>query len=430
MIIPILVALIALSIMVLVHEWGHFIVAKKSGIVVEVFSIGMGPRLFGYKHKGTDYRLSLFPFGGYVKFLGDDMEKIDEEKNIPGGFFSASPWSRIAVCFAGGGLNIVFAFILYTVIFFVGKTVPYDYYSTSIGGVELDSASEIAGITLNDSILSVNGEPVDTWEKIIYACVFSKTDELLFEIDRDGEIFTKEIILPPDEDKGLRFPDFYKKRDSIVVAIVVEDSIAEEAGLEVNDQILEINNEKIFCLELLISTIRQNEGEEITLTVLRDDSEVEIKAIPKKELDSDYAAIGFAPVVNITEWIKIYPKPWEQFKNDLIRTWQTLSGLVTRRIPVKQVSGPVGIVKLIGLSMLGGWGSLLAIVALISLNLGIINLLPIPVLDGGHILFNLVEVVRKKPLSVKMMIWIQNIFVGLLILIALYVTYNDILRFF
>jgi regulator of sigma E protease len=161
--------------------------------------------------------------------------------------------------------------------------------------------------------------------------------------------------------------------------------------------------------------------------VEREGKEIEIKVVPKKAEDAQFATIG---VAFATDWIKIYPLPFLQFKNDLIRTWQTLKGLVVRSIPLKAISGPVGIVGIIGLSMQVGIIPLLSIIALISLNLGIVNLLPIPVLDGGHIVFNLIEAVRKKPLGIKTILRIQNVFTALLISFAIYVTYNDILRMF
>lgn len=419
MIVTILVAIIAINILVLVHEFGHFIMAKRRGICVEVFSIGFGPRLFGFNWHGTEYKVSPLLFGGYVKFKGDELE--ESNRNIPGGFYATSPLSRMLVCLAGGFFNVILAWVLYTVIFFQGKPVTEDFLNTVVGDIKEGSIAERIGITPGDRIISVNGKTMDTWESLVYSIAFSPKDEVIIDIERDGEIITKTCVITPDPDTGVKMLGIYGKETIIV------DSIIKDCPLKIGDRIIAINGVKVYRLEPLIQTIRGSENSEIVLTVIRDAEELDIKTIPRKLQGREYAAIGFVPG---TKWTVIYPKPWEQFWGDLVRTWRTLTGLITRHIPVRAISGPVGIIGIIGISMQIGWIPLLSIIALISLNLGIINLLPIPVLDGGHIMFNILEAIRKKPLGIKTIVRIQNVFTGLLVLLALYVTYNDILKWF
>lgn len=424
MIIAIVVAILAINILVLTHESGHFMAAKRCGIVIETFSIGFGPKLFSFTYKGTEYKLSAFLFGGYVKFKGDELE--ENNMNLPGGFYSASPFKRILVCAAGAFCNIVLASVLYVIISICGKPVTVDSLNTIVGGTKEDSVAEKIGILAGDKILNINGENVDTWEKLVYAIAFSKKDEIDVEIERNGELVRKHAVMVADKDIGIKMLGIYGK-ETILVDKVLKDSPAENAGLKPKDKIIAVNTDKVYRLEPLIKTIRESEGKEIILTVLRNGQESQIKVIPKKMHGENYAGIGFSPAA---EWTKIYPRPWEQFWNDLVRTWQTLIGLITRHIPVRAISGPVGIVGIIGISMQVGWIPLLCIIALISLNLGVVNLLPIPVLDGGHILFNIIEMIRKKSLSIKTIEKIQNVFMVLLIMLAIYATYNDILRFF
>lgn len=424
MLIAIITAVIAINMLVLAHEFGHFIVARRSGIKVEIFSIGFGPRIFSFNLKGTEYRISLFLFGGYVKFLGDEID--DYAKKVPGGFYSASPFSRILVCVAGGFFNVILACILYTVIFFNGKPVTEDFLNTVVGGVKKYSVAEKTGILPGDKIIKVNSKPVKTWEELVYSIAFSSGNEIVLEIERGGEVITKIAQMTPDKETGVKMLGIYG-RETIVVGSVLKDSPAEKSGLKADDRIIGINGEKVYRLEPLIQTIRNNEGKEVILDIIRDGKEMQIKTVPQKLHGEDYAAIGFVPTA---AWTVIYPKPWDQLRDDIVRTWWTLKGLVTRKIPLKAVSGPVGIVGIIGLSMQVGWIPLLAIIALISLNLGIVNLLPIPVLDGGHIMFNIIEMIRKKPLSIRTIEKIQNVFTGLLIFLALYITYNDILKWF
>lgn len=417
MLITILVAIIAINILVLAHEFGHFLIAKARGIVVEIFSIGFGPKIFSFNWHGTEYRFSLLLFGGYVKFMGDELE--EQNRNIPGGFYTVNPATRILVCLAGGFFNVILAWVLYVVIFIQGKPVSEDFLNTVVGEVKEESIAQKIGVIPGDKIVSINNKPVVTWEELVYSIALSKTEEVTIEIDRNGQIISKSTVMTPDPETGVKMLGVGPKETIIV------DQVVLESGLKTGDNIIAVNGERVFRLEPLIKTIRKSKDVEITLTVIRDGQELDIKTVPKRRQGEEYATIGFAPG---TKWTIIYPKPWEQFWDDLVRTWRTLSGLITRDIPVKALSGPVGIVGIIGLSLQIGWIPLLSIIALISLNLGIVNLLPIPVLDGGHIMFNLLEAIRKRPLSIKTIMRIQNVFTGLIVLLALYVTYNDILR--
>ena len=424
MIISIIIAVLAINILVLVHELGHFIVAKRRGMRVEVFSIGFGPKIIGFKIGETEYKLSWILIGGYVKFFGDELEEGKDPKSVPGGFFTASPWTRILVCFAGGFANIILACLLYTIIFYQGKPVMQDYLNTIIGEVKPGSVASEIGLKPGDKIISVNGRSIKTWEELVLKIAFSSLKEIVLDIKRNGKIFVKKTIIRPDPKTGIRQLGIYSK-ETIIVGGVLDGSPAFEAGLLKDDQILAINETEVFRLEPLIKTIRENEGKKIILTILRDSSELNMSAVPVKMEGQEFAAIGFIPTTRLTV---INPKPWEQFWHDLSLAGYTLAGLFTRRVPVKAMSGPIGIVGIIGISAKIGWIPLISIIALISLNLGIINLLPIPVLDGGHIVFTFIETIRKKPLSIKTIIKIQNVFVTLIIILFIYVSYNDILR--
>ncbi len=424
MLIPILIAILAINILVLIHEFGHFIVAKRRGISVEVFSIGFGPKLVSFKYKNTEYKLCLILFGGYVKFAGDEIE--DYGKPIPGGFFSVSPWSRILVVSAGAFLNIVFALVIYVVIFFTGKPVTVDSQNTIVGGVKQGSVAEQIGVLPGDQIIKVNEKSVTTWEDLVYAVAFSPKDNIMLEIKRNGTIIKKEAKVSAEKDTGIKMLGLLC-RETIIVGALIKDSPAEKAGIKVGDSIVSINDENIFLSSRILEIIRNNENKEITVLIKRGNLNHVIKVVPQKINANEYATIGFALA---TDWKKIYPTPLDQFWKDLVRTWQTLAGLFTRSVPLKAISGPVGIIGIIGISMQVGIIPLLSIIALISLNLGIVNLLPIPVLDGGHIIFTTIEAIRKKPLSIKTILHIQNVFTVLLIAFALYVTYNDILRMF
>lgn len=422
----ILVALLALNVLILVHELGHFIVGKRRGMKIEIFSIGMGPKVFGVKRGETEYRLSWFLFGGYVKFVGDEVEEDKEPVKTPGSFYGTSPLSRILVCAAGGFCNIVFAGVLYTVISFNGMPVPEHTQQAIVGKILEDSTAQEMGLKPGDRLVEINGQKIDKWEDIITAVAFSNKDDVIVTIERDNGLISKTTMLKVNPKLGIRMLGVMS-REFVLVGDVMPDSPAQKAGLLKGDEIVGVNGEEVFMVMQLVETIRENLGKEVKIDIIREGKEHEILVVPEVLAGNEYPAIGFVPTYKYTT---IYPSPWYQFKRDIVRLGKTLRGLFTRRIPVKALAGPVGIIGIIGMSAQLGWSPFLAIVALISLNLGIVNLLPIPVLDGGHILFTLIEAIRKKPVSFKVITRIQNAFVYLLIALALYVSYNDILRFF
>lgn len=425
MLTSIIIAIFAINLLIIVHELGHFIVAKKRGLKVEAFAIGFGPKIFGFRFRDTEYRLNWALVGGYVKFFGDELTESQDPRSVPGGFYTTSPFTRILVCLAGGFSNILLAWLFYTVIFYHGKPVIEDFLNTVIGEVKDNSPAAKIGLLPGDRIVSINQEPINTWEELISGIALGRAQTLGLEIERSGKLFTYSVLVKPDPETGIRQLGVYSK-ETIIIGGIIENSPSHKAGLLKDDQIIAVNGTKVFRLEPLIKTIKENEGKEIKIAILRGSEELTISTIPVKQEEKDYATIGFIPS---TRWKLIHPKPWEQFWHDLELAGYTLTGLFTRRVPLRAMSGPVGIIGIIGVSAQIGWIPLISILALISLNLGIINLLPIPVLDGGHIVFTLIEIIKKKPLSLKTITKIQNVFVFLLTTLFIYITYNDILRF-
>jgi len=426
MILLIIIAILGINALVLVHELGHFIAGKRLGMTIEVFSIGFGPKLFGFKYKDIEYKLCMILIGGYVKFLGDEAAEEQDIRNIPGGFFAVNPWYRIIVCFAGGFCNILLAFVLYTIIFYEGKPIPRDMQNTVIGWVMPGSVADTIGIIPGDEIVSISNKPIKEWRQIIETIAFSEQDKLILEIKRNKELIIKQAVLGQDLKLGIRRLGILSKKSALIYKIK-HNFPADKAGLLKGDEVIAINGRKIYQFKPLVKNVRQNIGKEIELTVVRANKILKIDVIPIIRQGKKYGTIGCGFTIPV---VVVYPKPWEQLWHDLSMAGKTLFALVTRRVPVKAMSGPVGIIGLIGISARAGIIPFLSIIALISLNLGVINLLPIPVLDGGHILFTLIEIIRKKPLSFKTMAKVQNIFMTLLLMLFLYITYNDVLRWF
>ncbi|MDD5634612.1 MAG: RIP metalloprotease RseP [Candidatus Omnitrophica bacterium] len=349
--VAIIIVIFIFSVIILMHEAGHLLAAKKVGIDVEVFSLGMGKRLFGIKRGGTDYRVSLFPFGGYIKMAGEDPQ---EAKGLANEFFSKPVGHRFWVIFAGAFTNYIFAFILFSVIFMVG--VPT--LSNEVGQVLNGYPAEKAGILTGDKIISINGKEIKYWEDIVgnIKADYKNEKPLIFGIIRKDE--PREIPVVPK-----------------------------------------------------VSTVKNIFGQTISQPL-----------------------IGVAPASKI---IAVSYNPFQSVyyagKKLLELTFLTYKGiwlLITGGLPVKDsVSGPIGIAYLMKQAAALGIIPLLVITAHVSMALGIFNLLPFPVLDGGHIIFLGIEKLRRKPLSIKVQEIITQIAVAILIAFAVFVSWQDVLKF-
>lgn len=417
----VLIPLIALGVVIFIHELGHFLVAIKCGIAVEKFSIGFGPKIYAFNKNGTEYRVSLFLFGGYVKFLGDELDSEDQGPPPEGGFYSVSPLARIYTAFAGPAVNLVFGLLLYTIVFLVGRPVVSTEMSTQIGRIQKESPAEKAGIQPGDKIVQIFDKKIDRWIQVLEEIALSTDSPILIKIQRDNQEIDIPVIPVVDEDYGI-------KRIGISVWDHVRVGVFDQqpafiAGLKDNDEIISVNGNSIFSWEEFIHEIQKNEGEEILLQVLRGEDLLFLNIQPQK-IDEEYR-IG---VYLKPEVILSHPNPWTSFYHDVHQIFRTLKGLIFREVSAKGLAGPVGIIQIMGSYAKLGFISFCIILAMISINLGVLNLLPIPVLDGGHILFSLIEWIRGKSMSKKAMIIFQNIFVSLLILMIVLVTFNDINR--
>lgn len=347
----ILAAIVVLGVLIIVHEFGHFIVAKRSGVGVLKFSIGFGPRLFGRVYNGTEYVLAAIPLGGYVKMVGEDPEAT--EPVDPRISFSHQPlWKRVAIVTAGPAFNLIFAFIAFAFVLAIyGQRVPSDL--AKVGGVMPNMPAARAGLEASDIITGVDGKPIATWDE-------------------------------------------------------------------------------------LSNAIRASEGRSVQVDLKRGDQTMSVTVTPEAKPDKNIFGeeIGTAYVIGIERGFdQVDVGPIEAIGSGAKQTvwWiQTLIMSVVKilqgKIPAQDIGGPILIVQAAGQQAQVGLESLLLFMAVISINLGILNLLPIPILDGGHLLFFLVEAVMRRPLDVRHREIMQQ--VGLVILIGLmaFAFYNDILR--
>lgn len=443
-------AALILGFLIFIHDLGHFLAARLVGIRVEVFSIGFGKRLFGFRRGDTDYRLSAIPFGGYVRMAGEELpgqgDSDTEQEKTTDSETSIKPFEdkkgdtlqdksvpqRIFVAVAGAFMNAVVAVLLTVALAYFGIYIEsYLMEPPVVAYVQSDSPAEKAGILPEDQIVEINGKTVETWEETEIELLLNAFDSYLITVLRDKEELTK--IIPADQDRKFPFAGL-DHSSKVFIGGLSKDSPAEKAGLKENDQIIAIDDFPLSGIQQMVDVVNSSLGEPITLTIRRDDLIETMTMKPEYNKDLDRYMIGIAFGSDPDKVLKTYPLD-QAFKKGVelnLQMGTAMFGLVAKlfigRESVDQLGGPIMIVDMAGKAARAGIRELIWLTALISLNLAILNLLPIPILDGGMVLFLLFEAIFRKPISEKIQLVIQNVFFFLLIAFALYITYNDILR--
>lgn len=418
--------LIVIGVLVFVHELGHFIMAKRAGVRVEKFSLGMGPKIFGYKKGDTEYVLSWLPLGGYVKMAGENPD--EEPTGDPGEFQSKSVRQRALIAATGPLTNIVLAFIIMPLVFMVGT---YSEGPAKVGYVEPKSPAEASGFMAGDVLVEINGRSIGDWSKALSLIAVNPDTELNVTVERGGE--KKTLALRPEAATELKIgmsgliPDMPAEIGKLKPGFP-----AELAGIKPNDKILAVDGKTVYHWNQFSSLVRDSKGKKLSLTILRDGSRMDLAMTPKE--DGGRYVIGVEPVVRMVfkrygffESLQLgFGKTLEAIDLTLI----TLKKLVTFDLSIKTLGGPVMIAQMSGQAASAGLSAFLSLLAMISISLGILNLLPIPVLDGGLLLFLLIEAIRKKPLQRKTMEIAQSVGAVLLITLIAVVSYNDVVRMF
>jgi regulator of sigma E protease len=428
----ILAFVFVLGVLIFVHELGHFLMARRIGVRVLAFSLGFGPKLIGFRRGDTEYRISAVPLGGYVKMAGENPD--DARSGASDEFLSKTKWQRFQVLVMGPVMNLVLAVLVMAVVLYQGAPVPAFYQQAPVIGSIADSSPlKAAGLQPGDRFVSVDGEPVDTWEEFLDAVVSKSKRQVSLRIDRAGKTidttFAAQGIGKYDmvnlDSLGL-LPIMHPQ-----VSSVQPGSPAQEAGLRPGDVVLAVAGESGISRERLVEVIKANEGKPIILQIKRDDVVQDVPVTPREI--GDLVMIGAQ--LNGAEQRTIEPGPYQALKMSLDQNWtwtktivQTLGGLFTRSTSVKQLMGPVAIADLSGMAAEQGWITLFSLMAMISLNLGLLNLMPIPVLDGGHIAILALEGVSRRDFSMK--VKEKMLLAGFVLLLMLMVTviYNDLMR--
>lgn len=433
---------LVLGVMVLIHEWGHFIVARLCGVRVDVFSIGFGPRLFGWKKGPTDYRVSALPLGGYVRMAGQDLSEVDSGDKPPTGasdeLMSKPRWQRALISFAGPAVNLVFPIFLLTGLFSI-VGIPYPAYFDApvrVTGLPANAANVESGplpLKAGDTVLSINGVATPTWEKALTALKqVAPNATVKMEVDDSGSHRTVEVPAKDLADPS-RVLGYAPIRP--IIDQVAPGTPAERAGLREGDEITAVNGKKIEYWEQFREATQGSNGQPMTLDILRKAQAVHLTVTPKKdaaETGQNVYQIGVLPRdeslykhVSFSESVKFA----EAGTVDTIgRTVDVVGKLFSGRVSIKQLQGPVGISHMAGQAVRRGPLDVISLMVLISINLGILNLLPIPILDGGNILLLAIEGIMRRDLSLSFKERFVQVGLVFLLVIFAIVMYNDILR--
>jgi len=418
-----------IGVLVFVHELGHFLAARRVGVRVLAFSIGFGPRLLGFTRGGTEYKIAAIPLGGFVKMAGETAE--DQRSGAPDEFLSKSKWQRFQVLIAGPAMNIVLAIVVLWGLLLQGADIPaYRDMPPVVGAMEPDAPARKAGVEVGDRILRVDNRSVETWEDFLNTIAGKARREVTLLLERGGQQ-TRVNVVPSAEGKyeigdiGV-LPNTHPHIRSIVAG-----DPADKAGLKTGDVILAIDGETVSFARQISELISKHEGREIAVRLSRNGQEQELRLTPVKRAEKSFA-IGIGISDQLT---RVDPGVFEALKMSVVQNWEgtvlifrTLGGLFTGETSPRQLMGPVGIASASGESAQAGVVPLLGLLAMLSLNLGLLNLMPIPVLDGGHILILLLEGVARRDFSMR--VKERMLFAGFVLLMLLMVTviYNDLTR--
>ena len=384
--------------MIVIHEFGHFIVAKLLGIAVETFSVGFGPRLFGFNLGDTDYRVSAIPLGGYVKFRGENLEMLQgKSEGSVDEFLSHPKWKRFLVALAGPVFNLVTALMIPTAAILIGfQTDINDSQQVVIGDVKPGSTAEQAGLHKGDRIISFGGERNPTWASLGDKVIVNVGEDIPLTVDRDGQVVDLKLRPRVETRGGDTYGVVYLEPplSYVGVARVEKDSPAERAGLQSGDKITAINGAPVASWPQFKRTLQ--EGHEVTLTVQRGQETLTLKGSPQKK-GEDYF-LGFNPMFE-TKLLKTNSLAaalrygWDYNIRALKLMGAVFQQIFTgQRSARNSIAGPIGIAEQTATAYkIDGWAGVVKLMGMLSLSLGILNLLPIPVLDGGVILLIFIE---------------------------------------
>jgi regulator of sigma E protease len=425
---------VVLGFMILIHEWGHYAAAKLLGVRVEVFSIGFGKRLLGFKRGDTDYRISAIPLGGYVKMSGENP--MDERTGDPAEFLSHPRWHRFIIAIAGPTMNIMLAIGLLAGVYMVHYEYPaYLDQPAVIGWVEQDSPAAKLGLQAGDRIIRIENIENPTWEQVEPRVEMNPNQPVNVAVLRADQTLNLTITPEAYGISQIGFAGWDPKRP-LQVTELEPGMPAEKAGIKVGDVIVALDGQPVPALGAMIEHLKQTKDKPITLTVSRDGQPMTFTIQPvladvqTLQTKAYRIGVGSMPMkIGSLSFGAALQRSFDDNRKTSLLILELMQKLVQRKMSIRTIEGPIGIGRAAGAAASEkGWTPLLLLTGAISLNLGIFNLLPIPILDGGVIMLLFIESLMGRDISLRIKERIYQTAFVFLVLFAVMVIYNDLAK--
>src|SRR5436190_16044461 len=424
---------VIIGFMVLIHEFGHYAVAKLLGVRVEQFAIGFGKRLFGFKKGDTDYRVNALPFGGYVKMSGENP--MDDRTGDPGEFMSHPRWHRFLIAIAGPAMNILLAVVLLTGIYMVHyEYPPYKDQAAVIGYVKADSPAAKIGARRGDRITQIDGVQNPTWEDVEMKALLSANQPLSYTIQRGDQKIQGTVVPAAVTNDDAGSAGWYAD-EPVILGTLEPNMPADKIGLKPGDKVLTLDGAPVPSIKAMIDRLQQTKSKPVHLEVERNGQTLSFDVTPvladTPDVNEKHYRLGFSPQTKIGRLSlpQAFTQSLEVNRRYSVLLLQLVGKLVQHKVSLRAVSGPIGIAQQAGAAAQEkGWIPLLVLTVIISLNLGIFNLLPIPIMDGGVILLLFIESLMRRDISLNIKERIYQAAFVFLILFAAVVIYNDIAK--
>ena len=412
---------------IFVHEFGHYWMALRRGLKVEAFAIGFGPKMFAWTRNGIEYSVRWIPAGGFVKLpqmVTGPMEGDMKSENV----LPAAPFSKILVAVAGPAMNVLFAFAIAELIFFIG--LPVLVNPPIIGNVAATSPEAKMGIKSGDRIVAVDGRSVRSWDDVYRVTILAITNVLPVAVQRDGITNTYQLHAEMNPVLGLKMLNL-EALDHLIIGESRPGSPAEAAHLQPGDEIIGFAGTPITSYEQLTNLVEKRSDQQTAIVVKRKNATLSLSVKPAFDKDSKRTLLGVQFRPSADAFVIEHPTALSQVGDVLNQIRDTVSALAHSHesgVKASDLSGPVGIIGVLAAEVKTDFRRALSFLVLLNINLAIINMLPVPVLDGGHIMMALIERVRRRPLGLRFIEYINTGFAFLLISFMLYVTFYDIRR--
>jgi regulator of sigma E protease len=423
--------LVLIGVMIIIHEAGHYWAARWFDVRVETFSFGFGPRLFGFRKGETDFRFSLILFGGYVKMTGEQLG--DEHADDPRSFLSKPRWQRLIIAFAGPFMNVILAVALLTGLFMVKfEKLTDSEQRTAVAHVVHDSGADKAGIQVGDRIVEIDGKKNPTWEDITLKEVANAGRPLAVTVERGGKTLETTVTPVLDDRIGMGFAGWAPQAEVQVTEVM--GAPARQAGIEKGDLLVSINGMPIHSAYTLQDAIKNSNGKAVVIVYERDGKHQSVSVKPELSNRAGpeqwMIGVGLERHLNVVTTRLSLPEALRESLQENVKDatliFKFLGGIIERRMSPKSLEGPIRIAQLSGNAARQGAYEFFGLMSAVSLNLAILNLLPIPILDGGMILLLLVEMLMRRDLSLQVKEAVFKVGFVFLMVVMAFVIYNDI----